>query len=712
MSQVRLNAAAAALLVACASASAGSDVGTRVDVLGAANADIRGTLSGETDVYRFDAAEGAKLGVRLVATPRKSLRFAVRLVAPGGDDIELPGSRGYVNRRGLMTIRDRYLSGSGQYTLTVAGTGTGDYRLKWTTDPGAAPRSVDLRCTSLGRAPGEETAVCRVTTASETTSIAVASLSDLAGSRLIVPADAAAPGTPVLLASGAVPPVPERATRHAAGPAAEVSPGGIVLGSPALLTLAYDPHLVPRDANAAADLAVARTDADGAPVSLQAVSVDTQAHTVTVRTDRFGRFVVTSPTGPLDPSGRTYWRGTFDVAYTTDTNGDSRRRDVVVRVGRAAFAADGTVAGRGLQYDAMWTHEDSGRCSAVIHGYPDRPSSSTWKFAADGRRIEIAGADGAFEISENGQALVGQTGTRADPTSCRFDAALLRADRAPTAASLAGTFTVGMSELGMSWGSARPLGLDAGVSAGTAVLRSDGTWSITVDEQTTRFANRPRRLVPAKFHGTLRGRWTVVGAEDPWAEGSLRLSIPTPAGAIVFHAYPSADGNAWFAVSDAADPSYFMFFVAVRRAKSLSPESLTGEWSTSGLAFAMTTYGVPPDGSPQRTVPDLNLVQSDARFACDGTPALSMSSGSLTTVRRNPASPGGVAGGTWPDAATGEVISFSMAPNGTLSIPPVQSGRRGGAFSADANVGFLVTTPFSLTGEYGLRLLVRSPPAK
>jgi hypothetical protein len=705
--------AAAAVFAAASSASAVDETTTSVDVETGSAADVRGTLAGETDVFRFTAAAGATLTFRVTASPARSLRFDVRVVAPSGAELPIVGVPRSVNRPGLASLSRFALPESGRYSLRVGGTGAGTYRLTWTTGPGAdRPEKLDFRGVALGRASGYETAVGRPVAAGAPTSLTVASTSDLVGASLVVPADAAPDGARVLLTSTTAPRVSD-AGRHAAGPALAVAPDGMVLSSAATLTVPYDPFLVPRGADPAAVLSVARVASDGTSVALVPVSVDAQSHTVTVTTDRFARFVATSSTGLLDPTGKSYWRASLDASFKPDAGGDgTTARDVDLQAGRATFEDGGTMPLSGLQYSGHWLHDVSG---AVVAGATGGRSDvvSSWSFAPDGRRIQVddvVHGTSLFEMSENGQALVGQLDGRTTRPSCRIDVALLRAERAPTMSDLAGAWRFGMVELDMTWSDdGRPLGLEVDRSLGTLNLRADGTWTITVDSRGARFARKTRRLGRTAFDGALGGGWSVVGSDGGWAEGSVMLTIPTPIDTVIINVLPSADGRSFVGCTNSdLGLETFAFLFGVRKSNATTNADAQGEYAATELGLGVTVYR--PSGAP-RFVPDIVLSQTQARIAFDGSGALALTSGSHLTVERDPSAVGVIRNDSGADDPIAS-IPFSLTRTGALTVQADPQALVVGAIAPDASTGFVVDSPRTGVGEYGLRVFVKSPPSQ
>jgi hypothetical protein len=708
---------ATTLAAAGAVAFGGPADSTSVDVELAARADVRGTLQGpdEVDVFRYVAPAGSTLTFRVAASPTRAIDFDVRLVGPDGADVPLAGLPQFADRGGVVSLTKFAPTAAGAYELRVGGTGAGTYRLTWTATPGAKRvQKCDLRCTTLGRTSGEATAFGRVAAVGAATSLVVAAdESDLHGARLDVPADMAPAGTSLLLTSGAAVAVPNPATQQSAGPAVWVQPTTLVLAAPATLTIPYDRLLVPRTADAAADLRVARLDPRGT-ITVLVPSVDTSQRTVTVTTDRLGRFVAFAPKGPPDPSSGRYWHAVLGVSLEPGSGGDSRFRRVDLEMGLATFAVDGTIAYVGDHFATSWSHDDQGAGQSTRSADRDQSATLPWAFAADGGRIQVggAGADGAvLEPSEDGGLYVGQVGDQTPLTQGRIEVALRRARRVPSAAAFVGTYWFGAVDVVARQEGSSPAQLSSRRISGTLTLRADGTGSIKADTTFVEFDPSDRTLKSGR--GPLTGgigQWSIVDAAGGWREGSLALTSSDPGSTSPMRIFPSADGKSFFGAIDPDDKSEYMFLFGVRQSTSMSAALVTGDFAAGGIDVGVDGYQLPAQPTPGPAVGDVYVAESEMvlRFAY-GPKRLGIASQTERDVHRDRNEDDGVRVTFLTDPPPG-TIPFTLARTGRIVVYAEPGFQIVGAVVPDARSGFIVSGPVKDAGPFGLRVLVKSPP--
>jgi len=705
----------ATLCVACIPAFAADPAPTAVDVELAARADVRGTLRGpdEVDVFRWRAPVGATITFRVAASPARAIDFDVRLVDPAGAEVPLAGLPRFTDRGGLVALSKYAPPTAGVYVLRVGGKGSGAYRLTWTASPGAkAVQRCDLRCTTLGRALGDETAIGRAVAAGAATTLDVAAAdSDLRFARLDVLADAAPAGTSLLLTSSVGAAVPDPSTLQSAGPDVLVQPSSLVLSSPATLTLPYERILVPRTASAATDLRVARVAKNGTISVLAPTSVDTAGRTVSVTTDRLGRFVVFAPKGPPDPTSEAYWHVALDVTLEQAATGaDSRARRAQVESGLASFSGGGALAFVGDRFETSWTHDDQGAGHVTRTSFHDEPASLAWSFDADGRRIRIddgSGRASVLEPSEDGAAYVGQIGETTWNSRAGVEAALRRSPRALSAESIAGSYWIGALEVQALQGAASAMDVETWRTSAAATLRADGTWTIAGDSRLATFDPSDRRTKLGRGRIAGGGTWTIVGAEGGWREGSIALTISGADSVAPLLIFPSADRRMFLGTTDPTSEGDHMFLVGVRRSTSMSPRLLTGDYAMGGFEARVSTYS--PATGP--VVGDLGVSQTEAvaRYA-SGARRFGVSSEARRDVDRDPGAALGVRVAYAIDHPT-DAVAFSLARSGRLSVRADPRFEIVGAMTPDARAGFVVSRPVRGIDFFGVRLLVKSPPS-
>jgi hypothetical protein len=708
----------AMVLAACAAVISSSALGnslpaTPVDVSLTPRIQVRGTLSGrgEVDVFRYSAPPATVLTFAL--TGNRTIGFDVHLFGPGAAEIPLAGLPRFVSRAGSMSLTKYALPADGAYELRVGSAAPGTYLLRWTATPGATRLAkCDLRCATLGRTLGDETAVGRLVDAGDTTTLDVASSSDIAGTRLVVPAGAVPDETLLLVTSSAAFAPPDPSSYQAAGPAVGVQPSDAAFSSPAAVTLPYDPLLVPRSADARKDLHVAALGLGGDTTVLAPTAVDTVRHTVTVAANAAARFVVFSPKGPPDPTGTEYWYGGVSLMFGTDGSGaDSRERFIHVETSRMTFGAGGSLTSSGDGFETSWSHDDQG--VGHVEQAADRGRSETlgWEFDPDGRSLHmIVPHVGTFvlEPSEDGSILVEQARCNETVPMCSVSMGLRRSARAPTREAIAGTYWIGTVTLHAVQQGASPVELEVSRTFGTATLRADGTWSLSDDETRTNFDPGHRSVKTLRRRSAVKGTWTILGPSAGWSEGAVELTIAGGQAFGPIRLFPSADRSAFYGTIDPTTGGDHMFVVGVRRAAGLTASSLDGTFAVGGFDLGMETYA-PPATPPGPGVGDVPAMQSDVRVTFDRTPRLHVVSQLEKEVRRDDAAPGGVRIDIGTDVPP-SAVPFSLAPTGRLTVRGDPTQRAVGAVAPGARAAFAVVDPARGSGRLGIRLFVKSPP--
>ncbi|MCE9635217.1 MAG: hypothetical protein K8T90_05865 [Planctomycetes bacterium] len=699
-----------------ATISFGAPTDDALDVELASRADVRGTLSSETGAFTYAAVAGATLSFKLVATPARGVTFDVRLVGPDATAIDLAGLPRFVQRDGFVSVSRASLPLTGSYVLRVRGPGSGTYRLDWTASPG--PKRVqrcDLRCTTLGRSPGSESAAGRIIRAGTGTSVSVTRTdSDVRGAAIVVQGGAAPAETVVLLTSAPAARPRALAGLHVAGPSIAIEPDGLRLGAAAAVTVPYDPVRVPHGSNAASQLRMARVDAHGTTTVIAPDSVDTESHVVTAPSDRFARFVVVAPDGPPDPEAVAYWHGALTVRVSPDGGGgtDSRHRDVSLDVGRATLLPGGGLDVVGDWYGATWTTDNAGVGQLSLSSALGESGTIKWAMDADGRRLRVIDPSGGGSVLEpcaDGSLYVGTLGEDTTGPQSTIEIALRRPPSDLPTAALVGSYWVGVQEFGVSQSGQSPTSVEIGRTFGVVTLRADGTWSLKGDSISTRADwsepdGRTRRS-SARESGT----WAVATPSDSWYAGTVMLSSANGPGRV--RIFPSADGALFFGTNDpAADGGAFAFLFGVRQARAITPSDVKGDYAFAQMtpdANAFRLVGLPP-APAELVVPDVRCWQEDGIMRFAGTSTVRIPADRLKEVDRDGTVPGGVR--VTYDASTAQSgVGFTLARTGRFDVRAGANEQVVGAVSADARAGFVVIAPVKPNGAYGLRVFVKAP---
>ncbi len=685
--------------------------------------------AGGTEIFPFAAPTGAvvTLEVKPAAGTTAEPRFGkiwddtdisqLGTFSTKGHKVTLPP----VAEGGDLFVEVKNLSGSG-----------GTFAVKASVKaPKPAARKIDCRGTTLGLPQGGETLVSRMIEAPAGGGVAVDdSTSTIDGAGVTIPPGALPGDRDVSIASAPAPDLPDDV--QSGGPPVEFGPSGTSFGSPATVTVPYDPAGFPPDTEDG-DIEVLVVEGDGSVQRISPDVIDPVNGVVQVAADSFSTFQVVVPKGPPALAGRQYWFFNTESKMIPGYDGgaeigwQSRQRKYSLGRGAAAFgtrAAPGGVTISQNFADWEFTHTDNwqvyhdwlgtdpllAQMSAAFDlGTSSEPDGGSWDYAGGGQQVTISfdsGDSPTLWLGADGRFLAfGPAGDGG------LDAVLLveKPSSPPTPSSLAGTWWFVQSIVSAdSTGPDSPaeLGLERGF--GTITFKSDGTFAVSGLSRETIGDHQSIRMQTSS--GSERGTFTVQG------DGSVRMVISyEDEPDTVLRMMPDS-GLGFMAGSDETpDSNEALILLLVRQSPGLTAVSgapyrvLTLEWD---LTFWQLSFHRPNPGGGNRnivdvSVPDWRLWREGADAVVDvGGGQFTFTNTASAAYSRSP----GVSGGVDIDTETSpgpENFPYSVGKNGRISVEGSV-----GVFTPDGALGVIISDPADAEEGTGFTLLLRLPPAK
>lgn len=569
----------------------------------------------------------------------------------------------------------------------------------------------DLRGDALGAPGGGETVVRRtVKAASGGTVSVVAPGSPLQGTRITIPPGSLPVDTRISITSVKAPPPPDAGGNQAAGPAIDLRPSGLQFLVPATVEVRYDPASLPVGADPETDLRVLLLEDDGSFTELVPISVDTEARTARVSVAGFSVCLPYVPAGSPNLEGRDYWAMIFELGMEPDQGGsDSRRRLALVETGTARFTGPaGEPEGVELSFSGRTLDiltADGGN-ALISRQTSSETESGAWYYSGDGRAVGIEFGeddDGGMFVSRDGSVLLGGPLEPGFDPFVYQDLYLEKSAAPPTRAEVAGTYWwghVGVAAEGPPDGS--PVVLELFRGFGTLLLRADGTFRLTVDEN---FLESGRGMSKERF--TANGTFSIEGSG--LHAGAIVL---TTGGAdpLDFRLLPGANREILMG-TDRADPgNEFLAAVCIRQGSGMTASQLEGDWKNVDMELELSSYLHPLQ---PLTVPDWLLFGVIGTNAHDGSGAFTTSITRDYSVFRDPGAFGGVRVNESGPEQDLETTSFNLASNGKISFTIREEGQTEpfvGAVSPGLQFAFLMDDPKGSVDIYGFFMNVLAPP--
>ncbi|MCK6479276.1 MAG: hypothetical protein L6R43_03740 [Planctomycetes bacterium] len=679
-----------------------------------ASATLLLSVEGE-EVFEFAAAAGSVLSMAVKAAKGSAAVPRFLAITPEGrDDVDLSeaGRIGPTSHSVTMPA-----PGNGEdlsLYLTSVGAAEGEASLSVRIKaPKPKKEKLDLRGEALGSPGGGETFVSRVIGAGGG-SVHAGEGSALEGAGLEIPGGALAEDVVIVLASAAAPPPPTK-DDQSIGPAVDLRPSGLQFETPALLTLPFDPSLLPVGADPE-DLRVLVVEENGTTFELAPSSVNVEAGSLAVPVGGFSVCIPVIRSGlprlGVAPGGDEYWNLTLEYEVEPSPAGnDSRARSFLLEVGETSFYGDGTVqTSSSFRSFSFGNTSVPGGTEAGLQTFESTQEyGATWSYGADARSIEVQEGDGGpvFAVSRDGSVLL-ERGEEDEPGT-GFGLLLRKGDFPADEAALAGTWFFGGVELQANvQGFQVPASVEISRSFGT--LTFDGKGGARFSESFREAAVDGGTGNVEQVAGSGQGTATYALQED----GTILLTVPPDDGddeADLLRIHPGRGGDVLFLVDDGPCGSCTYALILVRQGSGLSPAVLDGDYRGSLFSQDLAAY-LPPSGTgPATFAGDAHLFALDFDAAFDGGGTVSLD-GIEHRVARDP----GVAGGVASDLEE-VALSLDLAVDGKGRLTLSMLGGKGqpgilvGATAADGMVAFFVTNPAVADADFGLGFMVKVPPA-
>jgi pre-peptidase len=692
--------------------------------------------AGEDRIVAFSCPEGSS--IKLKAKAGKGSDAEPRFGDLDGSDVSTLGSF----KTNQHKVKLTGVSG-GDHELSVDNLGAtgGDVKVTITVSPPAVTKdNLDFRGTTLGTAAGGESVLGR-TVGAFGAILAVADPSvDLDGAGVTVPAGALGQDIRVILSSTTAPDLPDPDATLLAGPTLLVDAGDASFALPLLVTLPYDPTLVPADRDPTTDLRVLRVSDSGATSVLTPVAggVDTTNDLVTVQTQGFSKFAPFSPKGAPNLSGRSYWHLFLEFQFETGPGNDSRVREVYLGKGSVTLGDSNTPKSFSYLGTDDWMRVDTGDNVAAFEAdstgmtqpwltgsvtsgvgsasFPD----GTWKYDAGGQTITVKIEDDdemTYWMSADGSILVSDGEPDDDDPNGFIDIAI---EKHPTAtkASVAGSYYVGEVEISAWAPPGGPGHLAFYRSFGNLTLKSDGTFTYGATEKDAEWDAMDQQWQYEDAGGSISGTFTVSGGKitlsflDDGDPSSFEFMVGV-GGEVLLGGKLENDGT-WAAA---------LAIIGTKQGSKLDEKTCKGDYEAVALEFSPHRYDVTfghyefdQFGNPTNLLYESTLSAADWTFnqlgedwSFDGSSKLSLTGGPEKAVYRDTGETGGLA----VDNGTSDSVTLKYEVNskGRLKAWNSTEWFVGGTTSSGL-FSWLVDDPEENIRVWGLYFQVRTPPAK
>lgn len=803
---------AASAVVALVAGSASADIDVEVPLALKA----KGTIAGETDVYRFWAARGTVLSLKFAAAKKSTLgSIYAELHDPVDDPVEFPATT--VDTGTKLQFKGLALPSTGYYRLEIgAESGVGDYTLDlkgkaktlwkgesditggfvnldlaappgstailkvvrkkgslaspffgivtgggFTADLSAlgkktdtvhvvpagpfpdggeidAPmydsgsggfvlwqakfktpkvnvKKLDSRSSTLGSHAGAETMVVRpVDEEGGVVEVPDTGGSDLIGASVTIPAGALDGPTDISIASAEAP-VPPDSDDQAAGPAVDLSPGGILFNADVTVTLPYDESLIPVGATAA-DLRVLIVEDDGTSNVVVPDSFTADPPVVTLTTNTFSVCIpivqVGTPRLGLDPGGDEYWLIQFSAEMYPDAVGnDSRTRAAFVGVGEVSLFPDNSLQFNIHRRGWSWTNLNGSVPpiqSGLIYTTADDGDggTATWAYGGDGQTIVLPGQAPVFRPSRDGRFLTGRSEGASETVLVGFLG--VRKNTQPLYLnSLSGTWNL------LLWG----MDVGSGSGSGAAEPRpSRGSGTVTFDGiGGCKFAATERNATFNASNGTYssvtqsinvtNATYTIDAVDVP---GTILVTIPPGAidesGAVLrLRPGPGCD---LLVGADKDDGQEAKGFILLRQGTGMGTSSLDGAYH--GAEIGVDPHVYTTGGGVD--IMDFSESAEVLKGSFDGGSSASVDFFDHS-VSRNPGSPGGLDNDDSGLVTPSDTfpLSVSVTPVGKMTLAAAE-GSVVGAVLPGGMLAVYISNPANTGQDWGIGFLVKAPP--
>lgn len=633
----------------------------------------RRTLSQDVDTgASFSLQTSVPSGARfeVAASAAKGSAAVPRVVSVGPVDTSGIGRLGSASHtlrltegvpEGLVDVTVRNDGAAGAIVLSVA--------VKM---PRVRPVRLDVRAFRVGSPRGSETALATLV-GPQGGLLAIADpMSSIAGAGVDIEPGALVEATPILISTTAAAMAPNKLTTI--GPWVRVlieTPFAVV---PWTVRVPYEPRRVPLNRDPSTDVRVLIVSPDGATSVSEPIEVDLEGHTVAVSTREQGAFVAVARSGAPNASGWTYWtlRSELRFAAGDPKSGDSRRRDILVHTGTAAFGehnAPGTIYSTSTRGLTM-THDDEGVARVELVPETCATRMATWRY---GIRdvflrfvVEFRDDVRVLNAADTGAVIVSEVPSPFGERTEAFEVLLRRSGRPATPSSVSGSyFLCGTRLVAVAKGG--PADVEIHRFYGVLDLDPDGGCSAIVRDRFGSFSGERgtevHRFQTSRWEGTFR----IRTEPDRGLAGALELafqsddSAETPPAVMLM---PGADGEILMGCTEASESSGLGWMYAVRLNRHPPLEGLTGAYVSAGFGIQSRSYCV---GSPCVHVGDFGVGARSGYHGLDASSQMSLGHWwEEWSGRDKSVDPDGVGTDGW-DSYVGSSAPFHLADDGTFT---------------------------------------------